>query len=201
MPPAELTFLEPFNKLFEVPTRPAEAIYPLPEAVQQDEIMPNLLNDRLFYLALFSIEHSRGIDFHYSLFLWEMFGTSPGCLLEFRQGIRAYDRVVQGRWSFQNTLSTLIEGSDIERPTTLESFLSLINRRLPTLSHIHSSKMRLLQLKDRLLELRQEFRIFGLGKDFYSDIILISKRKKQALTTSSDAAWTQSCQRDLFVPN
>ena len=167
--PAEYVFLEPFGNLLGVPVDASEVKYTLPEAVPDDKIMRYLLNDRLFYLAFFSMEMSklrRGAS--YELILWEMFGMNPGYLLELCLGMRAYGPgEVYGQSFVERYLVSMLQTDVSETPATFESFLRLIDHRLtaPSLNPSHRLKLRL--LRERLLELQQDLLAYGLGKDSY----------------------------------
>lgn len=54
----ETMLLEPLREVFELPVDAPQARHELPNGTENvcDDIMPNLLNDRLFYLACFSFE-------------------------------------------------------------------------------------------------------------------------------------------------
>ena len=163
-----INFPEPLNGLFDVPADPNEAKYPLPKrAIDNDKILPNLLNDRLFYLAFLSMEYQKATWMCYRWYLWEIFGTNPGSLLEFcfaAQG-RGYD-IFNGIFpTVEGYLDQLLsKGSHILRPYSLELFVEEIEDSLQRPNLAYSVQLRLEQLKKRLVDVQQELRNHGLGK-------------------------------------
>lgn len=172
LPPAESIFPEPFSDLFGILEDATDARYPLPKVIRDDNIIPNLLNDRLFYLTYFSTQYPKTMYTTYECFLWEMFGTSPGCLLEFFLVARSNGRfgVFNGNFVQLYLNLMIFNGALFERSETFDSFLSDIEQRLTAPDLVYSFKSKLEQLRDRLLGLRQEFTDHHLGKEFCSII-------------------------------
>jgi hypothetical protein len=185
-PPAEAKPLEPFKGIFEVPSDPIEARYPLPETIMVDEIMPNLLNDRLFYLAFFITGNREVRDDSYDFFLWEIFGTNPGTLLEFCFAARSHGHLGSLE---QSSVEAYLNSMSLLRPGTFESFLSDIENCLAKSSLVLSFKSTLEQLKERLLELQQEFTKYSLGKNSLFKLYLDQRKNEIGTNSTSGAVW------------
>ena len=133
--------------------------------------MRNLLNDRLFYLALFCMRHGGDPLNSYEWFIWEILGTNPGFLLEFCFTARSHTQVKEsGRSCVEGYLNSM----GLAQPESLESFLDDIETCLGKPNLVPSFKSTLEILKERLSQLRQDLANHGLGKIFsYLNYILI----------------------------
>ena len=162
--------LEPFNKLLKVPEDPNDARYSLPDAVNDDGIMPNLLNDRLFYLVFYSMARRDRSGWPKRMFLREMYATNPGCLLEF--SLKAQSHGHPNQWGLDAVESYLIS-LNLRSLATFESFLAEIEGRLRDQWLAYPFKSLLEQLRERLHGLRNGLASHCLGRidqsSFYLD--------------------------------
>lgn len=162
--------LEPFTQIFGVPADPSEAMYHLPETALADRIMPNLLNDRLFFLALFSSRYGWFTNHNNDHILWEMYGTNPGCLLELY--FKAHAHGEHSTLYFdQKFVETFLNAMSLRNLESFESFWRDIERCLATPDLGQSFKSILVQLQQRLSEVSQELWKYGLSKNHLTSIV------------------------------
>lgn len=160
--------------------------------------MPNLLNDRLFYVALFSIESCTSNFSSYSILLWEILGTNPGSILEFcltARGHRSWDsKFIPESFDGRLVDAYLMTVVGEQRTTSFESLLNRIRRRLDTPQLAYSFKSKLKELEMRLVEYEQELVDHGL-REYPSYAIKASWSVDIGTNqprTHSDAAWAAS---------
>ena len=98
-------------------------------------------------------------------YLWEIFGTNPGSLLDFCFAAQAEQfnsfqifSIVEGY------LDRLLSYENYIRPDSLELFVEGIECSLKRPNLAYSVQSRLEQLKKRLLDVQQELKNYGLGK-------------------------------------
>ena len=131
-----------------------------------DDILPYLLNDRLFFLALTLSASLKG---QYAWQLWELFGTNPGHLLTIYSVLSAANRPkdTTGSVDLGQCLASAIDGpirtetfsgeDGHDGQSNFEAIMSKVSRKLDGLT-VCSNEMVLRQVQGQLRRLQLELR-------------------------------------------
>jgi hypothetical protein len=136
----------------------------LPETAPDDGILRNLLNDRLFYLAI-NLARPDGYRNSFTRLLWQIFGTtSPATLVALFQ-----TALLHGHHGSEpdSAVTAYLNSMGLEEPNSLKAFLSNIEACLSKPGLALTFKPTLWLLKHRLLEVEAEFHEFGFGTSFF----------------------------------
>lgn len=169
---------EPYRSSMGISANPRDSKYNLPARIcgasQYDEdkdILPYLLGDRLFYLAL---ALSASLTTPYAQQLWELFGTHPGHLLALYASLSssahgsgcvsadlswclASALSSQQRTSATSSPSSSGDSCDTEAAPSLDALMNIITRKLDG-SSVIPHEMLLRQIKAQLRRVQQDLK-------------------------------------------
>ncbi|KXJ86436.1 hypothetical protein Micbo1qcDRAFT_179965 [Microdochium bolleyi] len=164
---------EPFREVMGVSANPDDARYPLPghsyarnDNSSDGDILPYLLNDRMFFLVL---TLSASLNGEHARQLWELFGTHPGHLLSIYSSLSAANRPkgMTGSIDLGHYLANAIESArrtdspygsgEAPGQPSFDSMMNTITRKLDGLS-VCPHEMILRQVKAQLRRLQLDLR-------------------------------------------
>lgn len=183
---------EPYRSSMGLSTSPRDSKCHLPAQVcdssqydQDEDILPYLLGDRLFYLAL---TLSASLTTPYSQQLWELFGTHPGHLLSLYASLsssahasgsasadlsRCLAAALGSRQRTSSPSSPSSSSGDADEADvspSLDALMSIITRKLDG-SGVSPHEMLLRQIKAQMRRVQQDLKSRPeLGKSIYKDV-------------------------------